>query len=301
VRLTNLRETWAFFLARAIVVAAQFAATPVLLAPLYMQLARSGGAALMSAASLGVSLVMWLATLLVFLVLRGGMRGVPAIVAKPGRRADVTTSSGEIGAFIIALLIVMVIFSVLNVLVIVPTYTSLRQSGQVALVVPISLFISAATAAAFYLVFIALRSVMPHAASTEAYGEYGGPDEGDIMGFGRAITTCFRKYAVFDGRARRAEYWFWTLFQILLLIPLMIVDAFAFGTASGAFSGIAILIMFLPGLAVTVRRLHDADLSGWWVLIGPVALVMACLRGTGGPNRFGPDPIGHAAIPEVFA
>jgi uncharacterized membrane protein YhaH (DUF805 family) len=300
VRLTNTRETGAFFLARAIAVAVQFAATPVLLAPLYIQMARFGGAAL-TCVSLGISFVMWLATLLLFLVLRGGMRGVPVIVAKPGRRADVTTSSGEIGAFIIALAIVMAIFSVLNSLVIAPMYMSLRQNGQVALVAPISLLLSVVTAAAFYLIFVALRRMMPHAASAEAYGEYAGPDDGDVMGFGRAITTCFRKYAIFGGRARRAEYWFWTLFQILLMIPLMIADVSMFGTSSGPFSWILTLIMFLPGLAVTVRRLHDIDVRGWWALLPPVALVMMCLRGTTGPNRFGPDPIGTAAIAEVFA
>jgi uncharacterized membrane protein YhaH (DUF805 family) len=132
-------------------------------------------------------------------------------------------------------------------------------------------------------------------------------DEGGAsMGFGQAIATCFRKYAVFSGRASRSEYWFWVLFQFLLIVGLTTVDVLTFRTTN-VLSGIASLVLFLPSLGVTVRRLHDIDRSGWWVLIYfvpliglIVMLVFLCTRGTDGANRFGMGPAG-AAIPEVFA
>jgi uncharacterized membrane protein YhaH (DUF805 family) len=234
--------------------------------------------------------VSWLATLLLFLVLRGLMRGVPATVARPDRRPDVTTSRGEVGTFIIAFVIVTVISIVLRV----PQVGDIDPSeGRVVLETPH--LVSVATAAVLYVIFVTLRRSM-------SYGET------ESMRFGRAVTTCLRKFAVFNGRASRTEFWFWRLFEILLVSALTILDAFAFGTAPRAFSGIAILVLFLPGLAVTVRRLHDINMSGWLALaslvppIGPVALiVMGCLRGTAGENRFGPDPVEPASVAEVFA
>ena len=114
------------------------------------------------------------------------------------------------------------------------------------------------------------------------------------MGFGEAISTCFRKYAVFSGRALRSEYWFWVLFQVLLIIALSIVDGLVFGRPGGVLSSIASLALLLPSLAVGARRLHDIDKSGWWLLIGLipfigaiVLIVFFCQQGTEGPNRFG--------------
>ena len=112
-----------------------------------------------------------------------------------------------------------------------------------------------------------------------------------------------RKYAVFDGRARRKEYWFFYLFYILIAIVLIVLDSMA-GTLNedvgvGAFSGLLMLAMFIPGIAVTIRRLHDTDRSGWWVLIGLVPfiggiwlLVLMVLDGSAGQNQYGPDPKG---------
>jgi uncharacterized membrane protein YhaH (DUF805 family) len=189
--------------------------------------------------------------------------------------------------------------------VLVDFYVALQRSGQVILVVPISLAVSAVASVVFFLIFIAVRGAMPGVVSTEepieTYDDGGAP-----MGFGRAIATCFRKYAVFSGRASRSEYWFWVLFQILLMIVLVIVDAFTFRGAMNVFSTLAMLFLFLPGLAVAVRRLHDIDMSGWWVLIsfiplvGLLTLFWLCQRGTEGPNRFGMGPA-QTAIPEVFA
>jgi uncharacterized membrane protein YhaH (DUF805 family) len=115
------------------------------------------------------------------------------------------------------------------------------------------------------------------------------------MGFGEAISACFSKYASFNGRARRAEYWYWTLFTILLQVGLTIALALAHaGSAAGALSTVVSLLLLLPALAVTVRRLHDTDHSGWWWFIGLtgigliVLLVWFCQEGTKAPNRFGP-------------
>ena len=115
------------------------------------------------------------------------------------------------------------------------------------------------------------------------------------MGFGDAIRTCFSKYVMFDGRARRAEYWYWVLFTLVLQFG--VVFAFAFTGHLGAgqsLSSLVSVVLLLPGLAVLIRRLHDTDHSGWWWLISftgiglLVLLYWVCLEGTKGPNRFGP-------------
>jgi uncharacterized membrane protein YhaH (DUF805 family) len=116
------------------------------------------------------------------------------------------------------------------------------------------------------------------------------------MGFVDAIKSGFSNYVNFSGRASRSEYWFWILFYIIVLVVASVLDG-VLGT--GLFAPIASLGLFLPGLAVSVRRLHDLDKSGWFILIGLIPLVgfiilivWYCTKGTPGPNRFGPDPLG---------
>ena len=145
-RLTSSREVAAFFIARAIVIAVLFVASPILLAPLYMALLRAGGATLMTVGNLSVSIVGWLVTLLLFLALRGGMGGVPPMV---GRGDAVTSSSGEIGAYVISVVIVMVVVYGFNMVMLGPIYASLRQSGGTMWVLPVSLAVAAATAVVF--------------------------------------------------------------------------------------------------------------------------------------------------------
>lgn len=115
-----------------------------------------------------------------------------------------------------------------------------------------------------------------------------------------------RKYANFSGRARRKEYWWYQLFITLAIAGLSIVDAMMMGPerlmATGGFGplvGIAALGLILPSIGVSVRRLHDRDKSGWFLLVGLIPLVGGLImlywyvqRGTVGENRFGPDPIG---------
>jgi len=105
----------------------------------------------------------------------------------------------------------------------------------------------------------------------------------------------------FKSRSRRQEYWRFMLFYILLAIGAHFLDSL-FGFASvgdvyGPIYALYIIIMFLPALAVSVRRLHDVDKSGWWLLlgfipiIGTIWLLIYFLReGTYGPNRYGADP-----------
>jgi uncharacterized membrane protein YhaH (DUF805 family) len=120
------------------------------------------------------------------------------------------------------------------------------------------------------------------------------------VGFGGAIARCFSKYVDFTGRAPRSEYWWWHLFYWLAVVVLLMLDGLVASLhGSPVLTLLALLALFLPTLAGTVRRLHDTDHSGWMILIamvplvGPIIyLVFMCQRGTAGPNRFGPDPLG---------
>ena len=120
------------------------------------------------------------------------------------------------------------------------------------------------------------------------------------MGFKEAITYCFQNYVGFSGRAARSEYWYWVLFVVLLSIVAWLIDMTVFGFNTSGVNPISVIVTLatlLPGLAVSVRRLHDIDRTGWWVLLaltvigGIVLIVWACMRGTVGANRFGPDPL----------
>ena len=117
---------------------------------------------------------------------------------------------------------------------------------------------------------------------------------------------AFKKYAVFSGRSRRKEYWSFVLFNIIVSIVLAGIDALlgTFSSASniGLLSGIYSLAVLIPTLALTVRRLHDTDRTGWWILIvlvpfigWIVLLVFALLDGTPGSNSYGPNPKGASA------
>jgi uncharacterized membrane protein YhaH (DUF805 family) len=123
------------------------------------------------------------------------------------------------------------------------------------------------------------------------------------MGFTEAISAGFSNYVNFSGRASRSEFWFWVLFSVLVQIVAQIIDGVVFGFGSmSPISSLASLALLLPGLSVSIRRLHDTDRSGWWVLLFLIPLIGAiilliwyCSRGTPGPNRMGPDPLGGHA------
>lgn len=127
-----------------------------------------------------------------------------------------------------------------------------------------------------------------------------------VAGFGKAISTCFRKYVTFSSRANRPEFWWFTLFVVLGACLTTTLDGavfrpdeyLEFGIRFGLYTywplnSLFTLAIFLPGLAVSVRRLHDTDRSGWWVLlhfiplVGTIILIVwFCGRGTPGRNRF---------------
>jgi len=127
------------------------------------------------------------------------------------------------------------------------------------------------------------------------------------------MTLPFMRYADFSGRSRRKEYWMFVLFNVLVVMVLLIVSGIL-GLLTGeedigVGAVVALLVVYslatiVPSLAVKVRRLHDQNKSGWFVLLtlvpfgGIVLLIFMVIEGTPGPNRFGPDP--KAADPRPF-
>ena len=121
------------------------------------------------------------------------------------------------------------------------------------------------------------------------------------MNFFEAISSGFRNYVNFSGRAIRSEYWYWNLLAAIVVVAFGVIDETLYpGAQMGAFSIVNILVvlsLILPSLAMSVRRLHDIDRTGWWLLLNLTAigslvtLYWAFLRGTLGVNRFGPDPL----------
>jgi uncharacterized membrane protein YhaH (DUF805 family) len=120
------------------------------------------------------------------------------------------------------------------------------------------------------------------------------------MTLSEVLKMSLASYASFGGRARRSEYWYLTLFHALAVLLAMVVSYLAM-LANPALAIIlysfVIFGTLLPHLAVSVRRLHDVNRSGWWYLFGLVPLlgtivllVWFCTDGTRGPNRFGADP-----------
>ena len=124
------------------------------------------------------------------------------------------------------------------------------------------------------------------------------------MNFQQAIESGFRNYINFTGRATRSELWYWLLFNFLGGIVTSILDGRIpqdAASSSGALhplNYLFVLIMFLPTIAVDVRRLHDTNRSGWWLLIGLipiigvlVLLLWYCQKGDEGANQYGENPL----------
>lgn len=126
-----------------------------------------------------------------------------------------------------------------------------------------------------------------------------------------------KRYADFSGRSRRKEYWMFILFQILLLIiPAgLLISGMPGGDMTGEMSttgmigagliGLILLALLVPSIAVSVRRFHDQDKSGWFYLLnfipyigGLIVFIFMLLEGTRGPNRFGADP--KESVTDVF-
>lgn len=115
------------------------------------------------------------------------------------------------------------------------------------------------------------------------------------MEFQDAVKSGFNNYANFKGRSSRSAFWFWMLFSFIMNIIATILDSVV---GMGLFSLVIGLGLLIPGIAVSVRRLHDTDRSGWWYLliliplIGAIVLIVwAVQKGTDGPNQYGDDPL----------
>ena len=121
------------------------------------------------------------------------------------------------------------------------------------------------------------------------------------------FLMALKNYVGFSGRSRRSEYWYFTLFYLVIAIVLSVLDGIVFGGSGDGkgtpvLSGLFMLAMLLPSIAVGIRRLHDTDRSGWWLLIGLVPLigfivliVFFVQDSKPGDNRFGPNPKAVAA------
>jgi uncharacterized membrane protein YhaH (DUF805 family) len=129
------------------------------------------------------------------------------------------------------------------------------------------------------------------------------------MGFVEAIQSGFANFTNFGGRSSRSAYWWWFLFNALAVIVAQIIDTAVrpggfgaqtyYGLWSGLFSWIVSVVLFIPGLAVLVRRLHDTDRSGWWFLVVVIPIIGAIILivflaspGTLRPNGYGPSTSG---------
>ena len=97
-----------------------------------------------------------------------------------------------------------------------------------------------------------------------------------------------QSYAVFSGRARRKEYWMFFLFNIIIGFVLGLIEAMLGGP--GIIGNLFTLAVLIPAIAVGVRRMHDTDHSGWFLLIPLYNLILAVREGDTGDNRFGSDP-----------
>ncbi|MCX6702562.1 MAG: DUF805 domain-containing protein [Candidatus Wolfebacteria bacterium] len=134
--------------------------------------------------------------------------------------------------------------------------------------------------------------------------------------------AAFKKYAVFSGRAQRAEYWYFVLFNIVVTVAISAISAII-GFVASNMLGLAIgglidsfikfvvtllycLAVFIPGLAVAVRRLHDVGKNGWMLLIALIPIigaiwliVLLATDSNPGENKYGPNPKGVAAAGTV--
>ncbi len=97
---------------------------------------------------------------------------------------------------------------------------------------------------------------------------------------------ALQNYAVFSGRAIRSEYWYFVLFNVIFSFVIGLIAGLIKVPIIGTIYSLAVLI---PGIAVGVRRMHDVDKSGWYLLIPIYNLVLACTEGTRGENQFGPE------------
>lgn len=112
-----------------------------------------------------------------------------------------------------------------------------------------------------------------------------------MVSFPEAVTLGFKRYIVFTGRSTRSEFWWWVLFVVVSVLVLNLISPpiqFAF-----------LIIILMPCISLGVRRMHDINRSGWWMLLFVgfmvyvpliILLILAAFPGNKGPNRYGPEP-----------
>lgn len=118
--------------------------------------------------------------------------------------------------------------------------------------------------------------------------------------------AVLRHYAVVNGRCRRKTFWLFLLFSTLISLACSAVDellGLRIFREQGLLAFIYSLAVLIPTITVGVRRLHDLDRSGWWLLLvlipllgSLLLLIYFCFRGTAGPNRFGADPLDESPL-----
>lgn len=119
------------------------------------------------------------------------------------------------------------------------------------------------------------------------------------MSFMDAVKSCFTQYVGFSGRARRSEYWFFFLFELIVSTVLGTLFQVTQMTLFSVVDGIFALACLLPGLAVCIRRMHDIGKSGWFILIslipcvGTILMIIWCCKDSEpGENQYGSNPKG---------
>lgn len=115
--------------------------------------------------------------------------------------------------------------------------------------------------------------------------------------FVSSVTSCLKRYVQFSGRACRSEYWYWQLALFIIGFVVGIIEiAMGYGEESSPIGSIINLALFLPSLAVFVRRMHDIGRSGWnffWSflpIIGWIILLVYCCKPSSEPNQYGEGP-----------
>ena len=107
------------------------------------------------------------------------------------------------------------------------------------------------------------------------------------MTLSQSVSSCFSKYATFSGRASRSEYWWWQLFVFIVVFVIVFIVTLMNEEAGDAVGTILQIAFFLPNLAVAIRRCHDTNHSGWWVLCPIYNIVLMFLPGDAETNEYG--------------
>jgi uncharacterized membrane protein YhaH (DUF805 family) len=122
--------------------------------------------------------------------------------------------------------------------------------------------------------------------------------KGILMNMQQAVVSVLSQYATFSGRAPRSEYWWYSLAVLLVSFFIAVLDALLFPTSAIDLSSLFALAVFVPGMAVSVRRLHDIDKSGWnllWIFLPLVGIILllywGCQKGDVIDNDYGPNPL----------